>query len=65
MQVQAISNQNFQGSVTFSKDISPKLVGYLSEVSEKSGIAKNLIICKYKIQKIKDFYPLRLLILKT
>ena len=39
MQVQAISNQNFQGSVAFSKNVNPKLIGYLSEVSEKAGIA--------------------------
>lgn len=52
MQVQAISNQNFQGSVTFSKDISPKLVGYLSEVSEKSGIAKKPY--NLQVQNTKD-----------
>lgn len=46
MQVQAISNQNFQGSVAFSKNVNPKLIGYLSEVSEKAGIASK----KYDLQ---------------
>ena len=45
MQVQAISNQNFQGSVAFSKNVNPKLIGYLSEVSEKGELLLKNMIC--------------------
>lgn len=39
MNVQAISNQNFQGSVSISKNLNHKVAGYMLKVSHEADIA--------------------------